>query len=104
MSQLRLPFMDELDRRLADERQAAAKASHEANAAIWLKHAVDHYPASPAEWEIMLMGIRLARFVSDLECHQCNLACEDHTADWMFPTNVCLKDYYALRKKLGLRK
>jgi len=49
MSQLKLPGMDEAERQWAAEQRAAEKKRHE-------------------EWEIMLSGIRLDRFVSHLEC------------------------------------
>jgi len=99
MAQLRLPGMDEVEKQWAAEEKR-----HEEWAASILRSMVERYPPTAEEWEIMVSGIRLCRFVSHLECEQCNLATEDHTEGWMFPTKVCLKDYHALRRRLGLGK
>ena len=104
MSQLRLPGMNELDKKWYAERVAAAKKRHEEWAASILRSMWERYPPTAEEWEIMLSGIRLCRFVSHLECEKCNLATEDHTEGWLFSTKVCLKDYHALRRRLGLDK
>jgi hypothetical protein len=90
--------MDELDRQWVAERVATEKKKHEEWAASVLRSMVERYPPTAEEWQIMLSGIRLDRFVSHLECQACNFACEDHTVGWLFPTKVCLKDYYALRR------
>jgi len=102
MSQLKLPGIDELDKQLAAERAVAQKKAHEEWAASILRSMWERYPPTAEEWEIMLSGIRLCRFVSHLECEKCNLDTEDHTEGWLFETKVCLKDYYALRRRLGL--
>jgi len=104
MTQSKLPGMDEVEKQWAGEAAVAAKKAHEERAATWLRSAVKQYPPTAEECDIMLSGIRLCRFVSDLECDSCNFACEDHTVNWLFPTKVCLKDYYALRRRLGLGK
>jgi len=96
--------MDEVEKQWESERLAAEKKRHEEQAASWLKSMVERYPPTAEECDIMLSGIRLCRFVSELECEKCKLACEDHTAAWLFPTKVCLKDYHALRRQLGLGK
>ena len=102
MSQLKLPGWADVERQWDAKRVAAEKKRHEGQAASWLRGMVERYPPTPEECDIMLSGIRLCRFVSHLECDKCNLACEDHTEGWMFSTKVCLKDYHALRRRLGL--
>ncbi|MBU0777739.1 hypothetical protein KKF82_05735 [Patescibacteria group bacterium] len=104
MSQLKLPGMDEVEKQWAAEQVAAEKKAHEEWAASTLRSMVERYPTTAEEWEIMLSGIRLCRFVSNLECEKCNFATEDHTEGWLFETKVCLKDYYSLRHRLGLGK
>ncbi len=79
MTQLKLPGMDEVERQWA---------------AALLRIMVERYPPTPEECDIMLSGIRIDRFVSNLECESCNFACEDHTVGWLFSTKVCLKDFY----------
>jgi len=95
--------MDEVEKQWAAEQRAAAAKAHEKWAASMLRSMVDRYPPSADEWEIMLSGIRLCRFVSPLECEKCNLATEDHTVGWMFQTKVCLKDYHTYIHRLGLQ-
>lgn len=104
MSQIKLPGLDEYERRWDAEELAAGRKRHEEWAAGLLRSMVERYPPTAEECDIMLSGIRLCRFVSHLECEKCNLACEDHTVGWMFLTKVCLKDYYAQRRQLGLGK
>ena len=104
MSQLKLPNWEKVEEQWAVERRAAEKKRHEDQAASWLRSMWERYPPTAEEWEIMLSGIRLCRFVSNLECEKCNFATEDHTEDWLFETKVCLKDYYSLRHRLGLGK
>ena len=99
MRQLQLPFIPEMDRQLAIARAAAEKKRHEEWAASMLKGMVDQYPPSSEECDIMLMGVRIDRFVSDLECEKCRYATEDHTVRWLFPAKICLKDYYKLRRR-----
>lgn len=102
MSQLKLPGWTDVERQWDAERLAAEKKRHEEWAASLLRSMVERYPPTSEECDIMLSGIRIDRFVSHLECEKCNFACEDHTAAWLFLTKVCLKDYYALRRRLGL--
>ena len=103
MNQLPLPFVAELDKQLAEERASKREDDHRRWAADLLENMVDRDPPAPEEWDIMLMGIRLDRLVSHLECEKCNLATQDHTANWLFPywdseyrqtlyAKVCLKD------------
>ena len=104
MSQLKLPGWEKVEEQWDSERLAAEKKRHEDWAASILRSMVESYPPTAEECDIMISGIRLCRFVSHLECEKCNLAREDHTVGWMFLTKVCLKDYYALRRRLGLGK
>ena len=70
---------------------------------------VKWYPPSSQEWEIIVMGIRIDRFVSPLECRECSLDTKDHTVGNLFwhwipayecggPIKICLKDYYRVKK------
>jgi len=109
--QLKLPGWERLEEQWAAEKAVADKkrqerqaAEHEKWAASILRNMVENYPPTAEECDIMLSGIRIDRFVSHLECEGCNFATEDHTVGWMFLTKVCLKDYYSLRHRLGLRK
>ena len=104
MSQLKLPGWTEVEKQRDAERAAAEKTRHDEWAASILRSMVERYPPTAKECDIMLSGIRIDRFVSHLECERCNFACEDHTVGWMFLTKVCLKDYHALRRRLGLGK
>ena len=109
MPQFQLPFVKGMDRQLAIDRAAAEKKRHEDWAASLLRSMVKWYPPCSEEWDIMLMGIRLSRFVSNLECEKCGLDTKDHTVGNMFwhwipayqtggPIKICLKDYYRVRK------
>jgi len=104
VTQLKLPGGEAVERQWDTERVAAEKKAHGEWAASSLRSMVERYPPTSEECDIMLSGIRLCRFVSDLECEKCNLATEDHTEGWLFQTKICLKDYYSLRHRLGLRK
>ncbi|GAJ11933.1 unnamed protein product [marine sediment metagenome] len=97
--QIPLPFVAELDKQLAAEREVAEEKRHKEWAASTLRGMVERYPPTSYEWNIMLSGIRLARFVSHLECERCRYATQDHTVGWMFLSNICLKDYHKLTKK-----
>ena len=100
MPQLQLPFVEGMDRQLAIDRAAAEKKRHEDWAAALLRSMVERYPPTSEEWDVMLMGIRLARFVSHLECEKCGLDTKDHTVGNLFGGHIkiCLKDYYRVRK------
>jgi len=109
VQQLQLPFVGQIDRQLVIDRKAAEKKRHEEWAASLLRSMVRTYPPRPEEWDVMLGGIRLARFVSHLECEKCGLDTKDHTAGFLFsfwdetyrayiPVKMCLKDYYRVRK------
>jgi len=107
LPQLQLPFVEGMDRQLAIDRVAAEKKRHEEWAASILRSMVKWYLPSSEEWDIMLQGIRLARFVSHLECEKCRYPTKDHTADNLFthwshnqdcPIKICLKDYYRVKK------
>lgn len=110
MSQLQMPFVAEIDLQLAKDRAAADKKRHEDWAASILKSMVKGYPPSSEECDVMLRGIRLSRFVSNLECESCNLATEDHTRGFLWcswsethkqyiPIKFCLKDFYRIVKR-----
>jgi hypothetical protein len=92
-----------MDQELAAEREAARKKQHEEWADSLLKTMVEQYPPSAYEWDIMLMGIRIDRFVSNLECEQCPFGPRDHTVGWLFETKVCLKDYYRKCREWGIK-
>jgi len=105
MSQLKLPGMDEYERQWGAERVAAEKKRHEEWAAGLLRSMVERYPPAAEECDLMLSGIRIDRFVSDLECESCNLDTHDHTMGYLFthwsdthrqdiPIKFCLKDFY----------
>ena len=109
MPQLQLPFVEGMDRQLAIDRAAAEKKRHEEWAASLLRSMMKWYPPSSEEWDIMLQGIRLARFVSELECEKCRYPTKDHTVGNLFthwipayecegPIKICLKDYYRVKK------
>ena len=69
-----------------------------------IKRCLQQYPPKPEEWDIMLTGIRIDRFVNNYEeCQRCNLGPHDHTVGWLFPTKVCLKDYYRKCKEWGIK-
>ena len=112
MQQLMLPFIEQMDRQLAIDRAAAAKKYHEDWAASMLKSMMRTHPPRAEEWDVMLMGIRLDRFVSHLECEKCDMDTKDHTVGFLYsmwdetsrseiPIKMCLKDYYRVRKGGG---
>lgn len=107
MPQLQLPFVEGMDRQLVIDRADTEKKRHEEWAASLLRSMVRTYPPSSEEWDIILMGIRIDRFVSNLECAKCGLDTKDHTVGNLFtqwshnqycPIKICLKDYYRVRK------
>ncbi len=51
------------------------------------------YPMTAEERTLVERGIRLARFVDDVECRDhCQFGPYDHTVGWTYQTKVCLKD------------
>lgn len=103
MSQLKLPGWTGFERQWEAEQVAIKKKHHEEQAASWLKSIWERYPPTAEEWEIIISGIRLCRFVSDLECEGCKLSYKDHTIGWQFPTKICLKDYSRKCKEWGIK-
>ena len=103
MPQLKLPGWSKVEEQWESERLAADKKRHEEWAASTLRSMMERYPPTAEECDIMLSGIRLCRFVSHLECERCNLACEDHTVDWLFNTKICIKDFRRLCNKWGIK-
>ena len=113
--QIPFPFVAELDKQLAAEREREREYSRCRNAESHIESCLEAYPPSSAEWDIMTMGIRLCRFVNDhLECSKCGLDTRDHTVGFMFwywsakneqdiPIKICLKDYYRKCKELGIK-
>ena len=96
MRQQPATFVAELDRQY----KAEDKRRHQEA----ILHAmVESYPPDAEECDIMLSGIRLARFVGEWECEGCGLSSHDHTLGWMFNTKVCIKDFMAKCKKLGMK-
>ena len=102
--QMPLSFLAELDKQLAAEQEREREYWARVHAESHIKWCLQQYPPKPEEWDIMTMGIRLCRFVNDhLECHRCNLGPHDHTVGWLFPTKICLKDYYRKCKEWGIK-
>lgn len=97
MKQPKLPGFDKFF-------QTEKSKEHKRWAESILRSMVKSHPATAEEWEIMLSGIRIDRFVSPLECEKCKFPCEDHTLGSTYLTKICLKDYYALRHRLGLKE
>ncbi|GAI27951.1 unnamed protein product [marine sediment metagenome] len=103
--QLTLPFIPEIDRQAAEAREVEARRSKRANTIAILRSAVQQYPMTDHERQVVPKGVRLSRFVIGWECEVCPYACEDHSLGNKFGidyTNhwgpsipcVCLKDYY----------
>ena len=102
--QIPFPFVAELDKQLAADREREREYSKRGNSADRLKSWLEEYPPTAYEWDIMTMGIRLCMFVDDyLECQRCNLGPHDHTVGWLFKTKICLKDYYRKCKEWGIK-
>jgi hypothetical protein len=90
--------------RTAAELEEQYKAeSHRCHQEDILRSMVRGYPPSSEECDIMISGIRLARFVGEWECENCGLDCQDHTLGWMFNTKICIKDFAAKCKRLGIK-
>lgn len=103
--QLVLPFLPEMDRQAAGEREAEAHKMKRANAIAILRASVRQYPLTDYERGVIPKGVRPARFVISWECEVCPYACEDHSLGNKFGLDhsepdrvsvplVCLKDYY----------
>lgn len=93
-AQLPLPFLDQVDREEEARRETERLQREHSSSLARLQLFVERYPPSAYECDIMLSGIRLARFVGDWECRGCRLAPTDHTLGLMFSSNVCVKDAY----------
>jgi len=74
----------------------------------------ENYPPDETECDIMISGIRLARFVGDWECEGCPLSYYDHTLGFMFaswdavyktynPIEVCIKDFLRKCREWGVK-
>jgi len=103
--QLTLPFITEMDQQAAEEREAEVRRMKRANTIAILRSAVQQYPMTDHERQVVPKGVRLSRFVVGWECDVCPYTCEDHSLGNKFgldTTNprhvsvplVCLKDYY----------
>lgn len=102
--QLQLGFVPALDQEIADECQRKQIEARRRNEDAQLHWAVAQLPPNPDEWNIILMGIRLARHVHLSECRSCKFGPYSHCPDalgyywdmnhksWL-PVKVCLKDY-----------
>lgn len=113
MNQLKLPGFEKAEKRWKAKRAAAELTAREKAHRDWaagiLRSMWENYPPVKEEKELMASGIRIDRFVPNLECERCNLATEDHTMGFKYqywsgthnqniPIKFCLKDYY---KKFG---
>ena len=103
--QLTLPFITEMDQQAAEEREAEARRMKRANTIAILRSAVQQYPMTDYERQVVPKRVRLSRFVIGWECEVCPYATQDHSLGNKFgldTTNprhvsvplVCLKDYY----------
>ena len=103
--QLVLPFIPELDRQAAEAREVEARRSKRANTIAILRSAVQQYPMTDYERQVVPKGVRLSRFVIGWECEVCPYATQDHSLGNKFGVDytdrwgpsvplVCLKDYY----------
>ena len=102
--QLPLPCLAAMDKQLEKERGAKREYWARIHAESHIKWCLESYPPAPEEWDIMLMGIRISRFVNNYEeCRHCNFGPHDHTVGWLFPAKVCLKDYYRKCKEWGIK-
>lgn len=93
-AQFTMPFLDQVDREEEARRETERLQQRHSSSLARLQLFVQRYPPSAYECDIMLGGIRLARFVGEWECQKCPLAPTDHTLGWMFDSNVCVKDAY----------
>lgn len=93
-TQLPLPFIAQLDADIAEREHVLEIKRRVQHQLSWLKGMFERYPPTPEEYEIMLGGIRLARFVGGWECEKCQYGPTDHTLHWLFNTKICLKDAY----------
>lgn len=100
-------FVAELNRQF----EAEEKRQHQES---MLHSMIERLPPDSVECDIMISGIRLDRFVGEWECEGCRLACHDHTLGFMFakwddaykvfnPVKVCIKDFLAKCKFLGIK-
>ena len=103
--QLTLSFIPDMDRQAAEAREVEARRSKRANTIAILRSAVQQYPMTDYERQVVPKGVRLSRFVIGWECEVCPYATHDHSLGNKFgldTTNprhvsvplVCLKDYY----------
>ncbi|GAH98352.1 unnamed protein product [marine sediment metagenome] len=69
--QLVLPFIHEIDQQAAEAREIKAARSKRANAIAILRSAVQQYPMTDYERQVVLKGVRLSRFVIGWECEKC---------------------------------
>lgn len=113
-SQLCLGFIAEMDRELKEKRERERIEFQERVKDGWLHSAVENYPPTAAEWDVILMGIRMCRHVHHSECERCKLGPYNHCPDalgtywdetyrtWI-PIKVCLKDYFRWCAQHGLK-
>lgn len=112
--QLTFDFVATIDRELAEKAETERLESQQRNWDAILKSAVRDYPPENEEWDVILMGIRLAHHVHESECHRCKLGCFNHCPDalgmhWSDRykqytlTKVCLKDYFRWCAQHGLK-
>ena len=109
-TQLTLDFVGVMDHQAELWRQGSKRRNWDAQ----LKSCVDAYPPENEEWDVILMGIRLARHVHFSECEGCKLDTTNHCPDalglhWSDRAKqytvikVCLKDYFRWCVQHGLK-
>lgn len=84
--QQRLPLFEQQDRDAKIRNYEAIVEAHKRR-----------YPMTDLERSVIPQGVRLARFIRNDECENCNFATLDHMEDWKWPAKVCLKDVRRLK-------
>ena len=92
--QLCLAFIPEMEREAEEKAKQERIEFQERVKDGWLHSAVEHYPPTAADWDVILMGIRLSRHVHHNECERCKLGPYNHMPRMLWPAKVCLKDWF----------
>lgn len=102
-TQLAFDFIEEIDEEQRQELEYLRRIQALKHERSTLTDIGDWHPPRPEEWDIILMGIRLARFVRDAECHECAFPSWNHCPDLLCGAqqsrygsiyHVCIRDYF----------
>jgi hypothetical protein len=108
--QLAFGFIQAIDREQEEDQAIARRIWHLQHELYQLRSMFERYPPASHEWDIMVQGIRLARFVHGDECADCAYGSSDHIPGYLdleHPggnvfSKVCIRDFFGKCVEWGI--